>query len=272
MAKWRECLRRLSVFPCTFFSMNLLVMLTSACLTSPTLARADTSELDEAIHYQLNSIAAAKKVIEAQSVLDEISMLLYLPLTDRPVAAKVIQQLGFTPELFLEKYVLPFNEGYSDGTHVILASETLEGITEPSLAFVLAHEMGHNKLRSHILKVAKAHEIGLATCPHPCKANDFELIDLGFSKTEMWPKNFFWQNEFDADRWALTLLRKVGFNDSPRALIEGISSAKKAMETGSGTGYGITHPSLETRIRAMEEFDRQLSPSMHNATAEASLK
>lgn len=242
--------------------MILSIMLTSICLTSSTLVQADSSELNEATRYQLTSIAAAKKAIEAESELDEISMLLYLPLTDRPIAAKVIQQLGLNPELFLEKYVLPFNDGYSDGTHVILASETLEGITEPSLAFVLAHEMGHNKLRSQILKAAKAHEIGLATCPKPCKATDYELIDSGFAKTELWPKHFFWRNEFDADRWALALLRKVGFSDSPRALVGGIPSAKKAIKTGSSSASGITHPSLEDRIRAMEVADLQISAAM----------
>lgn len=240
-------------------------MLTSICLTASTLVRADISELNEATRYQLTSIAAAKKAIETESELDEISMLLYLPLTDRPIAAKVIQQLGLNPELFLEKYVLPFSDGYSDGTHVILASETLEGITEPSLAFVLAHEMGHNRLRSHILKTAKAHEIGLVTCPKPCQATDDQLIDSGFAQTERWPKHFFWQNEFDADRWALTLLRKVGFNDSPRTLIEGIPSAKKAREMGSSSASGITHPSLEERIRVMEAIDRKqpVTPSIN---------
>jgi len=129
--------------------------------------------------------------------------------------------------------------------------------SEDSLAAVLAHEVGHVQLGhgmaaiqgsrytalGKVAGVELAKNLGSEQLAQAAEVFDGaigdimkKMIDNGYQSTQ----------EYDADKAAVTIMKRMGYN--PRALANMLEQMQKRLGPGSG-GFGKTHPTPESRLR-----------------------
>ena len=127
---------------------------------------------------------------------------------------------------------------------------------EDALAAVLAHEIGHIQLRHGMEAIQKARVTEALTTIAAEGAKTFgsrEVAALtqtfGGTITDitntMINKGYARSSEYEADRVAIALLRRVGYN--PSGLVEMLTMMKKNLKAG-GFDFAKTHPAPDDRI------------------------
>ena len=132
---------------------------------------------------------------------------------------------------------------------------------EDALAAVLAHEIGHIQLRHGMQAIEKARvtealttlaaegaktfgsrEVAALTQTFGGTITDITntLISSGYARS----------SEIEADRAALVLLKRVGYN--PNALVDMLAVMKKNLKTG-GLDFAKTHPAPDDRIAEIQK-------------------
>ncbi len=132
---------------------------------------------------------------------------------------------------------------------------------EDALAAVLAHEIGHIQLRHGMQAIEKARVTEALTTIAAEGAKTFgsrevaaltetfggtitditnTLINSGYARS----------SEFAADRAAVTLVKRVGYN--PDGLVDMLTVMKKNLKAG-GLDFAKTHPSPEDRIAEIQK-------------------
>ncbi len=128
--------------------------------------------------------------------------------------------------------------------------------SEDALAAVLAHEIGHIQLRHGMDAIQKARVTEALTTVAAEGAKTFgsrEVAALtqtfGGTITDitntMINKGYARSSEYEADRTAIALLRRVGYN--PNGLEEMLTMMKKNLKAG-GFDFAKTHPAPDDRI------------------------
>lgn len=132
---------------------------------------------------------------------------------------------------------------------------------EDALAAVLAHEIGHIQLRHGMQAIEKARvtealttlaaegaktfgsrEVAALTQTFGGTITDITntLINNGYARS----------SEIEADRAALVLLKRVGYN--PNGLVDMLTVMKKNLKTG-GLDFAKTHPAPDDRIAEIQK-------------------
>ena len=132
---------------------------------------------------------------------------------------------------------------------------------EDALAAVLAHEIGHIQLRHGMQAIEKARVTEALTTIAAEGAKTFgsrevaaltetfggtitditnTLINSGYARS----------SEFDADRAAVTLVKRVGYN--PNGLVDMLTVMKKNLKPG-GLDFAKTHPAPDDRIAEIQK-------------------
>jgi len=129
--------------------------------------------------------------------------------------------------------------------------------SEDSLAAVLAHEVGHVQLGhgmaaiqgSRYTALGKVAGVELAkNLGNEQLAQAAEVFDgaIGDIMKKMIDNGYQSTQEYDADKAAITIMKRVGYN--PRALANMLEQMQKGLGPGAG-GFGKTHPTPESRLR-----------------------
>lgn len=145
----------------------------------------------------------------------------------------------------------------TSGGHILVSRGLLScAKSEDSLAGVLAHELGHIQLK-HGVKAIKADRlthasiksIGVATDSDSSSNMEFlkeasteivtTMVNSGYSKTQ----------EFDADKFAVRLMAKTGYD--PNAMCE-LLEIMQEKQKNDRRGFGKTHPSASLRIKNLK--------------------
>ena len=132
---------------------------------------------------------------------------------------------------------------------------------EDALAAVLAHEIGHIQLRHGMQAIEKARvtealttlaaegaktfgsrEVAALTQTFGGTITDITntLINSGYARS----------SEFEADRVAVTLVKRVGYN--PNGLVDMLTVMKKNLKAG-GLDFAKTHPAPDDRIAEIQK-------------------
>ncbi|UTC66919.1 MULTISPECIES: M48 family metalloprotease [unclassified Treponema] len=151
------------------------------------------------------------------------------------------------------------------GGHVLVTKGLLACTdSEDALAGVIAHELGHIQLK-HGIGAIKANRItgavvessasitmgsgkneNLKFLEDASKEIVTTLVNSGYSKTQ----------EYDADRFAVNLMAKSGYD--PNAMTEMLKIMGEKQKNDH-RGFGKTHPSAASRIRYVEREARKFS-------------
>jgi predicted Zn-dependent protease len=134
-------------------------------------------------------------------------------------------------------------------------------LNEDALAAVLAHEIGHIQLRHGMQAIQKARVTEALTTIAAEGAKTFgskEVAALtqtfGGTITDitntMINKGYARSSEYEADKAAVALLRRVGYN--PNGLVEMLSAMKKNLKAG-GLDFAKTHPAPDDRIAEIQK-------------------
>jgi predicted Zn-dependent protease len=132
---------------------------------------------------------------------------------------------------------------------------------EDALAAVLAHEIGHIQLRHGMEAIQKARVTEALTTIAAEGAKTFgsrEVAALtqtfGGTITDitntMINKGYARSSEYEADRAAIVLLRRVGYN--PNGLVQMLSAMKQNLKAG-GLDFAKTHPAPGDRIAEIQK-------------------
>jgi beta-barrel assembly-enhancing protease len=136
--------------------------------------------------------------------------------------------------------------------------------SEDALAAVLAHEVGHVQLRHGMQAIEKARytEAGMTVLAEGAKTlgskevaeltKTFEGAITDITSTLI-NKGYARSQEYEADRVAITLLIRVGYD--PNGLVEMLTLMKRNLKPG-GVDFAKTHPSPDDRIAEI----RKMSP------------
>ncbi|MGV8079737.1 MAG: M48 family metalloprotease [Syntrophales bacterium] len=206
----------------------------------------------------------------------------YKVLPDKRINAYVnllgqtLAQASDTPELFGGYHFLvldsdDINAFATPGGHIFVTRGLIRCCrTEDELAAVLAHEIGHIQLRHGMKAIEKARMTEALTILAQEGAKSFgsqevaqltqafggvisditnTMINNGYSRTY----------EYQADRAAVTILRRVGYN--PAALTEMLGVMARQIKPG-GTDFAKTHPSPENRISELKDSGGTSSASV----------
>lgn len=133
--------------------------------------------------------------------------------------------------------------------------------SEDALAAVLAHEIGHIQLRHGMDAIQKARVTEALTTIAAEGAKTFgsrEVAELtntfGGTITDitntMINKGYARSSEYEADRAAIALLRRVGYN--PGGLTEMLTLMKRNLKAG-GFDFAKTHPAPDDRIAELRK-------------------
>jgi predicted Zn-dependent protease len=142
------------------------------------------------------------------------------------------------------------------GGHVFICRGLLETLTtEDALAAVLAHEIAHIQLNHSVdlinnmrltrdLSNLADRAAGIATREASLSERKMSFDNAVREMiTTLLVNGYTWEQEFQADSYALTLLALAGY--SPVSLMEVLTLLQRA---GGAGGYNGTHPSPELRI------------------------
>ncbi|MBN2644780.1 MAG: M48 family metallopeptidase [Desulfuromonadaceae bacterium] len=138
----------------------------------------------------------------------------------------------------------------ADGT-VRVYSGLLDAMPDDQVLAVIGHEIGHvklkhsyNQLRQHIL-TDTAFKAAVSVGGTLEKLTSSQLGQLGQAAITA---HFSREDELEADRYALTVLKKL--NRDPLAMKRAIQTLEKLY--GEGGGFLSSHPSNPERIRQIE--------------------
>ncbi|MEI6614876.1 MAG: M48 family metallopeptidase, partial [Chrysiogenales bacterium] len=132
--------------------------------------------------------------------------------------------------------------------------------SEDALASVLAHEIGHVQLGhgmgairgSRYTSLGKIAGVELAkNLGGEQLAQAAEIFDgtVGDIMKQMVDNGYQSSQEYDADKAAVTIVKRVGYN--PTALKDMLEQMKKQLSSNSG-GFGKTHPTPHDRLQNIE--------------------
>lgn len=151
------------------------------------------------------------------------------------------------------------------GGHVLVTKGLLScADSEDALAGVIAHELGHIQLK-HGIGAIKANRITAAAVESSAtmavgsekkaelkfledasKEIVTTLVNSGYSKSQ----------EYDADRFAVKLMARAGYD--PNAMTEMLKIMSEKQKHDS-RGFGKTHPSAVSRIKSVEKESKKLA-------------
>ena len=142
------------------------------------------------------------------------------------------------------------------GGFIFITSSLLEfcNFDEDAVAFVLAHEMGH---------VIKGHTLNSLLAQYSVNALSTILRTTGLVQNaakQLFAKylitNYSRENEFEADRAALKIMKLLGYNTNAAKTFFTKLQAKDSDSTFLPS-YFATHPPLKDRIKKVEEIIKQ---------------
>jgi predicted Zn-dependent protease len=133
--------------------------------------------------------------------------------------------------------------------------------SEDALAGVIAHEIAHIQLQHSIkaitnsrinqaLMVTAVSAAGVAADMDVKELTDVFNQSVGEIVNTLLNKGYSRDQEYDADRTALSLLAAAGY--SPSGLLDMLRQLEKTQGSHSG-GFNTTHPSPAERIRSAEQ-------------------
>ncbi|MGI5064663.1 M48 family metallopeptidase [Treponema putidum] len=151
------------------------------------------------------------------------------------------------------------------GGHILITKGLLYCTdSEDALAGVIAHELGHIQLK-HGIGAIKTNRITAAAVESSAtmavgveKKADLKfledaskeivttLVNSGYSKSQ----------EYDADRFAVNLMAKAGYD--PNAMTEMLRMMSEKQKNDH-RGFGKTHPSAVSRIKSVEKESKKLA-------------
>ncbi|UTY27729.1 M48 family metalloprotease [Treponema putidum] len=151
------------------------------------------------------------------------------------------------------------------GGHILITKGLLSCTdSEDALAGVIAHELGHIQLK-HGIGAIKTNRITAAAVESSAtmavgveKKADLKfledaskeivttLVNSGYSKSQ----------EYDADRFAVNLMAKAGYD--PNAMTEMLRMMSEKQKNDH-RGFGKTHPSAVSRIKSVEKESKKLA-------------
>ncbi len=151
------------------------------------------------------------------------------------------------------------------GGHVLVTKGLLSCTdSEDALAGVIAHELGHIQLK-HGIGAIKANRITAAAVESSAtmavgsekkaelkfledasKEIVTTLVNSGYSKSQ----------EYDADRFAVKLMARAGYD--PNAMTEMLKIMSEKQKNDN-RGFGKTHPSAVSRIKSVEKESKKLA-------------
>jgi len=150
----------------------------------------------------------------------------------------------------------------TSGGHILITRGLINAAkSEDALAGVIAHEVAHIQLQ-HSIKAIKTSRItqallvtGTSAAGAASGMNVNQLTDVfnesvGEIVQTMVNNGYSKNQEYDADRTALSLMASAGYN--PHGLIDMLKELKTAQSKTSG-GFNKTHPTPEQRIANAEK-------------------
>ncbi len=142
------------------------------------------------------------------------------------------------------------------GGFIFVTSSLLEfcKFDEDAVVFVLAHEMGH---------VIKGHTLNSLLAQYSVNALSTILRTTGLVQNaakQLFAKylitNYSRENEFEADRAALKIMKLLDFNTNAAKTFFVKLQAKES-DSSFIPSYFATHPPLKDRVKNVEEFVKQ---------------
>lgn len=129
--------------------------------------------------------------------------------------------------------------------------------TEPELAGVLAHEMGHVIQRHSAQQMAKGQlgqllimAVGVGAGDSSDRGHQAAMVASVINQVTQ--LRFGRKDEIEADQWGLQLMSEAGYD--PEAMIEVMNILQKASPGGHQPEMLLTHPYPEHRIEKIKEY------------------
>jgi len=157
-----------------------------------------------------------------------------------------------------------FNAFATTGGHILITKKLVESTTsEDMLAAVIAHELAHITLK-HSISIITDMKFTNEMSSMAERAADFAGRDseaskrlalfrnsVGKTMDTMLKNGYSQSQEFEADREAVTLLYKTGYD--PTALTDLLKVLQRVQSSQKG-GFNTTHPSPRERITNVESL------------------
>lgn len=136
---------------------------------------------------------------------------------------------------------------------------------EAELAFVLAHEVAHVQARHHVQLVER--ELWLSLLVDLLLGKDSTAAAAGHLLRQLATRGFSREFEYEADRLAVRLMRRAGYD--PQAAVRFLERlrAREARDPGAVEVLLRTHPGLGDRVRRVREEVQRLGrvPARHGS-------
>lgn len=141
--------------------------------------------------------------------------------------------------------------------------------SEDDLAAVLAHEVGHVQLKHGVNAISKGRtmeagrilvSVGVNQLGSASLINDLDQLNkltevfggsIGDIVTELTLKGYSRDQEYEADKVAMTILGRLGYDQN--SLLRVLEVMEKKVHKG-GPGFGSTHPPPEDRLKAASKY------------------